>query len=281
MWGRMASAPKDDPKDKEIADLKAKHAEDMKWFAQPKKLLTEKIRLTAEVEELLKFKDEAEPLLAERDQIRVELDHAATELRKLHDNTEKLIDSLEDAHTDFHRQDSPYFEEGYSRRSGVMRALSAVSGFAVECGVKRRLRKPLRELLGALQDAGRGIRNPLLEPAKSKRVNKGRPMTTEVYREKSLAAFAVTGLIELGETRKKAYDIVAEASGFPRGELKSFRQDLIAPKRRGSTEAQLAYDMTKNIWDELLNENKPESSLKLSIENILNAMRENRDIREN
>ena len=70
----MASAPKDGPKDKEIKRLReerdearalnAKYAEDMKWFAQTKKLLTEKKRLATEVEELREFKDEAEPRLA-------------------------------------------------------------------------------------------------------------------------------------------------------------------------------------------------------------------------
>ena len=91
--------------------------------------------------------------------------------------------------------------------------------------------------------------------------------------QKTVASFTVSALITLKETKKKAYDIVAAASGLPRGELMRFRQDLNARKKGVQKEALRKYDTLMYDWFKRINEGAPESNLKRYIENILNELR--------
>ena len=96
-----------------------------------------------------------------------------------------------------------------------------------------------------------------------------------------MASWAVAGLIKLGETKKKALDTAAEAAGLPRDELVTFRQGLIAPKRRGPRGALIFYDKYIEFWGEPLDERTPESELRQAVENWLDVVRATRDKRDN
>lgn len=242
----------------------------------PMKRAAERDRLAAE---LHKFKDEAEARLAERNRMRGDLNAADAELQKLRDDTEELINSLGEAEAAFHEQDSPGSEEGYNRRRGVLMALSAVDKFVLTRGAGQ-LRLPLYKLKCALGDASRGISNSLTEPAKSKRGRMGRPLPIDMIVHKSVASFTVSALITLKEKKKKAYDIVAAASGLPRVELMRFRQDLNARKRRAPKEALRQYDILMYDWAKRIKEGAPESNLKRQIKVSLNELREMRNRRD-
>lgn len=227
----------------EIDKLNATYGGSGKGHRRPLYLVAQNDTANKQVAELLKFKDDAQSLFIECRKKFVELDRTSAELRKLDTDTEALIDSLEDARAVYSTPDASGLDEDSNRRRGATRALRETIDFLRRRGVERQHCVPLVKLWHALEDVECGIRNPITALPNSK-PDKGRRLVGNTeYHRKAKASWAVTGLGGLGVGAKKAYDIVADASGLPRDVLKRFRNDLTAPKRRGPKEAQLVYDL--------------------------------------
>jgi hypothetical protein len=175
----------------------------MQTFSQTSNILNEKDRLAAEVEELHRFKDDAEPLLAEFPKMLADCEQATEKLSQLTAHTEKLRGNLESADLAFRKPGDSDLEEGHNPRQGANMALQAVLDFLRECGVRQKLCWPLINLGHALKDAEKGKRNPITAAVK---FNKGKPTGAVESNQKVIASWAVTGLIRLGETKKNAYD---------------------------------------------------------------------------
>ena len=232
-------------------------------YRRPLYVVAQRDTANKQVAELQKFKDEALPLLSKCRPKLVELDRANTELRNLNSDTEALIGSLELACAAFCAPDASDIEEAYNRRRGAETALRDTIDFLRRRGVERRLCVPLVKLWRALRDVESGISIPNTSLPESERSNKE-------HRLKAKASWAVTGLDSLGVGVKKAYDIVAEATGLPRDALRRFRNDITAPKRRGPKEAQLVYDLHEY--------HAPKSSnLEEFVEDVLDELRDMRD----
>ena len=225
----------------EIDKLNAASGGNGKVYRRPLYLVAQNDTANKQIAELRNFKNKAQSLFIECRKKFVELDRASTELRRFNTDTEALIDSLEEASADFYPPTAS--DDDCKRRRAATRALRDTIDFLRRCGVERRLCVPLVKLWHALEDVECGISNPITALPQSKRDNRRRLIGNTECRRKAKASWAVTGLCSSGAGVKKAYDIVADASGLQRDELRRFRNSITAPKRRGPKEAQLVYDL--------------------------------------
>jgi hypothetical protein len=108
------------------------------------------------------------------------------------------------------------------KRTMAIGVLSAFANYAKALGIDRTYWVSLLELWGALDDAKRGLQNPLTAPDYRER---GSPtVKTKHALDTALAAAAVTALQR--KNRRGAYAIVAGATGISSDELRTDLKDI-------------------------------------------------------
>ncbi|MER8574560.1 hypothetical protein NKG99_24250 [Mesorhizobium sp. M1409] len=146
------------------------------------------------------------------------------------DDLERLKASLDRANTEYRDRD---------RRLGVWRTLAAVNTYFNRVGVPPEHLLPIKEIMGALLDADKGIKSPITEPAErtelpepAKREDgrRSRPRRIPLMDGHHLATGAVVVSL-FGDAGVKIADAarkVASAMGLTHTELINFRKELSA-----------------------------------------------------
>jgi hypothetical protein len=132
----------------------------------------------------------------------------------------------------------PQEDDANPQRDGAMEALGAVNRYLREVGVEARL--PLFALLGALDDASNGRKNPILTPAKFK----GPRKLIHDAMQMITASAAITLFVQDdGWEFSTALKEAAKAAGVGCETLKTYRKNL--------TSGKAAKEATKHYWERI------------------------------